>query len=55
MADGVALSPQEGAEAPAREGLPLDPVIESLSAELGRYLARMEFARMKAAEREEAA
>ncbi len=30
MADGAAPSPQEGAETPGNEGLPLHPVIESL-------------------------
>jgi len=55
MADGSLPSPQKGAERPESEGLPLHPVVESLSAELGRYLARILFEEERAAEREDAA
>jgi hypothetical protein len=46
VADGVRFA-RQAPETDAAEGLPLHPVIESLSATIGRYLARMEFARMQ--------
>lgn len=55
MADGLPPPTRKRAESPASEGLPLHPVIESLSAELGRALARMVFEQMQAAEQEDAA
>jgi hypothetical protein len=48
MADGAAPFPR--ARRKESGGLPLDPVVESLSAEIGRYLARLEFARQQAAQ-----
>ena len=55
MADGALPSPQKGAEPLESGGLPLHPVVESLSAEIGRYLARIVFEQQQAAERENAA
>lgn len=46
MADGVRFA-RQAPETDEAEGLPLHPVIESLSAGLGRYLAHVEFARMQ--------
>lgn len=56
MADGVRFS-RQATETIEAEGLPLHPVVESLSAAIGRYLARIEFERMQreAAEKDEAA
>lgn len=54
MADGVRFARQE-AETAEAEGLPLHPVVESLSAAIGRYLAQQEFARLQAAREDEAA
>lgn len=56
MADGLPPSPRAKAHrSKADEGLPLHPVVESLSAAFGRYLARVEFERQQAAEDEEKA
>jgi hypothetical protein len=56
MADGARF-PRQAAETTEVEGLPLHPVVESLSAAIGRYLARVEFDRMQRekAEKDEAA
>jgi hypothetical protein len=52
MADGAHHTPKRRRRRQEAqiEGLPLDPVVESLSAALGRALARIEYARQQGEE-----